>query len=242
MSNALLIRRRGMMMAASAPVITNFPRFTALTNGSTVEFHRLGTSAPNFKIEYSVNGAAFTDYTLNTVLTIDSGEYVEFRQKEGYSFQSIYAGISNRLYFLLTGSVEFSGDITKILNINGERNIGTNGLRRLFYDQAALTGDMPLINCETLGQYALYDTFYNCSNVTSFHFTTINDSINIFYGCNGCVSFTIDADSPPVLNNSSITGLKSDCAIYVPAGSVAAYQAAQYWSARAAYIQANPNT
>ena len=51
---------------------------------------------------------------------------------------------------------------------------------------------------------------------------------------------TIHAETPPTIANSTITGLKADCIIYVPAASVDAYKAKQYWSARAAYIQAIP--
>ena len=49
---------------------------------------------------------------------------------------------------------------------------------------------------------------------------------------------TVLNPTPPTLASSSIAGLPATCAIKVPAGSVAAYQAAAYWSARAAYITA----
>jgi hypothetical protein len=51
---------------------------------------------------------------------------------------------------------------------------------------------------------------------------------------------TIHADTPPTIADDTFTALKADCIIYVPAASVDAYKAKQYWSARASYIQAMP--
>jgi hypothetical protein len=53
-----------------------------------------------------------------------------------------------------------------------------------------------------------------------------------------CTSLTVRAEEPPTIANDTITGLKADCVIYVPAASVDAYKAAQYWSARIDYIRA----
>lgn len=185
---------------------------------------------------------AFSDYTLNTVINLNAGERVWFRQKAGYSFDSFYSGNSHRYEFLMSGGLSYNGDITKMLDINGITTLGDNGLRRLFYNQTSLYGDFPLINIEVAGQFAFNEVFYGCTNLSSAHFRTLNASSNTFYDCSSCASLTIDAATPPTIRSNTITGLKSDCIIYVPAGSVAAYQADQYWSARAAYIQAIPNT
>lgn len=53
-----------------------------------------------------------------------------------------------------------------------------------------------------------------------------------------CNSITIKATTPPTITSSTFNGLKSTCIFKVPAGSVAAYQAAPNWSAFAARIQA----
>ena len=82
--------------------------------------------------------------------------------------------------------------------------------------------------------------FNNCTNITSHDVATLNSSATTFNNNSSCASFTIHAETPPTIANNTITGLKADCIIYVPAASVDAYKAAQYWSARAAYIQAMP--
>ena len=82
--------------------------------------------------------------------------------------------------------------------------------------------------------------FYGCTGIISHDIATLNNSQNTFYNNSSCTSLTIHAETPPTIANNTITGLKADCVIYVPSASVDAYKAKQYWSARAAYIQAIP--
>lgn len=63
---------------------------------------------------------------------------------------------------------------------------------------------------------------------------------NLFTGCTAMQRLIVNAATPPTLSANAIVDLPADCAIYVPAASVAAYQAASGWSDRAAYIQAIP--
>lgn len=57
---------------------------------------------------------------------------------------------------------------------------------------------------------------------------------------NGCskLKTLILRGAPPSMASDSITGLPSDCEIYVPSQYVDAYKSASYWSARASHIQA----
>jgi hypothetical protein len=61
---------------------------------------------------------------------------------------------------------------------------------------------------------------------------------NAFGGCTSLKTITVRAVNPPTIYNYSFNGVPANANIYVPAESVEAYKAAQYWSARAAYIQA----
>lgn len=79
--------------------------------------------------------------------------------------------------------------------------------------------------------------FNNCQKIKHWHFKTIHGDSNIFGSNSSCLTFTIDATTPPNLKSDSITGLKSTCIIYVPDDSVDLYKAANYWSARANYIK-----
>lgn len=98
----------------------------------------------------------------------------------------------------------------------------------------------PVLPATELAPFCYASMFYNCTRVTSHYVATMNNSENVFNKNASCVSFTIDAETPPAITANTITGLKADCIIYVPAGSVDAYKAAKYWSARASYIQAKP--
>ena len=63
---------------------------------------------------------------------------------------------------------------------------------------------------------------------------------NAFAQCSSLQQMTVLADTPPTLYGNNWSGVPSDCTIYVPAASVAAYKAADNWSDRADYIQAIP--
>ena len=98
----------------------------------------------------------------------------------------------------------------------------------------------PSLPATTLASECYRSMFYGCTGITSHDVATLNNSTNVFQSNTACASLTIQAETPPTISNSTITGLKADCIIYVPAEAVDAYKAAQYWSARAAYIQAMP--
>lgn len=63
-------------------------------------------------------------------------------------------------------------------------------------------------------------------------------SAQAFMGLGGCDLITCRALTPPLITNSSFSGLSDNCIFKVPAGSVSAYKAAPNWSAFAARIQA----
>ena len=98
----------------------------------------------------------------------------------------------------------------------------------------------PALPATTLASYCYNSMFYGCTGILSHDIATLNISTDVFANNSSCASLTIHAKIPPTISNNTITGLKADCVIYVPSASVDAYKAKQYWSARAAYIQAIP--
>ena len=98
----------------------------------------------------------------------------------------------------------------------------------------------PALVATTLVNGCYNSMFDRCTGITSYDVATLDNSVSVFDNNSSCTSFTIHAKTPPTIAINTITGLKADCIIYVPAASVDAYKAAQYWSARAAYIQAIP--
>lgn len=82
--------------------------------------------------------------------------------------------------------------------------------------------------------------FAGCTNLKSVDYPSTVTSMGTYvHSYNSALeTFTIRATTPPTLGTSSITGVAANCIFYVPAASVAAYKAADGWSARADKIQA----
>ena len=84
------------------------------------------------------------------------------------------------------------------------------------------------------------NAFSECSGLTNITIpnsvTSIGDGA--FFFCTSLTSITSLATTPPTIQSEVFTEVPADCPIYVPAESVEAYKAAQYWSDRADYIQA----
>ena len=109
----------------------------------------------------------------------------------------------------------------------------------VFYQCSGLTSCTIGSGITTIGNYA----FMNCSGLTS---CTIGSGITtignmVFTNCKSLESFTIYAATPPTMGISAFSGTDSSkLKIYVPAGSVDAYKAANNWSTYASLIQAIP--
>ena len=85
--------------------------------------------------------------------------------------------------------------------------------------------------------------FQGCSNLREVHFLrrdTFTMYSYVFYNCLRLEALYFHSINPPTIMADTFTGCKADVNIYVPAESVDAYKSAQYWSERAAYIQAIP--
>lgn len=87
----------------------------------------------------------------------------------------------------------------------------------------------------------VFEAFSGCTNLVSI---TIPENVNnvyfdAFYGCTGLTSIYVLPLTPPSGGSNMFYG--SSCPIYVPAESVEAYRAAEYWSEYADRIQAIPS-
>ena len=74
--------------------------------------------------------------------------------------------------------------------------------------------------------------FYGCSSITSVTIPNTVTSIGIegFYDCSGLISITCESVNPPTVNSSTFTNVPMNIPLYVPAGSVTAYQNDYNWS------------
>jgi hypothetical protein len=77
-----------------------------------------------------------------------------------------------------------------------------------------------------------YGAFWGCSGLTSIEIPNSMTSIDsyAFRGCSGLTSMTVLADNPPAITNNTFQNVPKSIPVYVPCGSVEAYQSAEYWS------------
>ena len=76
-------------------------------------------------------------------------------------------------------------------------------------------------------------TFYGCSSLIAINIPESVTSIGVetFYGCSSLTAITCHAVTPPTIGNSyTFYNVDKTIPVYVPAGSVEAYNAAAYWS------------
>jgi len=134
------------------------------------------------------------------------------------------------------GSSAFSGcsGLTSVTIPNSVTSIST----RAFNECKGLTSVTIPNSVTSIGKWA----FQTCSSLTSL---TIGNNVtsigtSAFQSCSGLTSITINTVTPPTLEDSNVFQNTNNCPIYVPAGSVSAYQSASRWSTYASRIQAIP--
>ena len=232
--NPLLIRRRGMMTAAGG-VEDRTLTFTAEQGNSTVKIVTRGSNPNSISVEYNIGGG-WLPYTVgNTITLANIGDFVKFRGNNA----SMNRDNSSGNKFNITGLVAASGDVTSLLNgVGGDVALSSYCFSDLFDSCYGLSA-APYFPSKNLGYMCYIRTFRYCTRILEYHFYTLNTSTPFLLG-SGCLALYIEATTPPTISSNTLGGLPATCIIYVPAGSVEAYQAKQYWSARAAYIQATP--
>ena len=230
--------------------LTFYLRFTASTaDNTTVDWgdgttQTLGsTSATNYSHKYSQGG----DYII--VMTVNSGT-ISFEGTSGSSGHSIYGARTS-----LANNHHNRSRITRIIFGDDVTGVG-DYVCYYCYDLASLTipnnvtsiGEYAFGNCYSLTSITIPDSvtnignyaFYYCQSLTSI---TIPDNVtNIgnyaFYYCYGMSEYHFKPTTPPTLaSTNALNSISSDCIIYVPQGSLSAYQQATNWSQYSSYMQ-----
>ena len=108
----------------------------------------------------------------------------------------------------------------------------------VFYGCSGLTSIDVLDNVTTIGKSAIRD----CNSLSTITIGTSITSIgsSAFYRCTGLTSIIIEATTPPSIGTLVFENT-NDCPIYVPSGSVSAYQSAWSEYEYSSRIQAIPN-
>lgn len=242
-------------------VTPRYLTFTAGEGGASLAFFFNRNVAgddqqnPNITFQKSTDGGlAWEEHTIGVydpddgdtadldVITLGEGESVMFK---GVNSESFTVGDPENdegvnVGFYLDGGAAASGDITSLINgVGGDATVQFMQFYSMFSGCTGLTA-APALPATTLAEYCYGYMFSGCTGITSHDVATLNNSYNTFQSNTSCASLTIHAETPPTIASNTITGLKATCRILVPAEAVDAYKAKQYWSARAAYIQAQP--
>ena len=115
---------------------------------------------------------------------------------------------------------------------------GITLLNPLIFSNTAITKVVTSDNLSVIAGNNASGAFFNCTSLTETDLGSGITSIGIdtFNGDTAMATLIVRATTPPTLESNSLRGLPTSCVIKVPSGSVAAYKAATYWSARASQI------
>ena len=151
-----------------------------------------------------------------------------------------------------SGSFEFfgMGNITHILkkntNTDNLSHVYANAIQRIEMGENASIGGSAFSDCSSLASITIPDgvtsiddsAFYNCSSLASI---TIPDGVTsiggyAFQGCYGFGELHFLPSTPQIVYSSNaFSSIQTDCIIYVPAGSLAAYTSATNYPSSRTY-------
>lgn len=152
-----------------------------------------------------------------------------------YAFQQCYS----------LGSIVFPSSVV---------SIGSNifyqcySLRQaVFPSSVSSLGTSLFESCSNLRSFAIPSAvttigsraFYQCYALAE---VTIPSSVTLISGDafnndRGVGAYHLKPTTPPTLDSTSLTGIVSDCIIYVPSASLSTYQSASNWSSYSSYMQ-----
>ena len=176
-----------------------------------------------------------------------------------YAFQNCYSLTGLAIPNSVTSIREyaFSGcySLTTITIPDSVTSVGQHAFENCYSlttltipDGVTIIGHHAFENCYSLTNITIPDSvtsigqyvFFDCYSITSL---TIPDSVTsieayTFGNCYGMAEYHLKSTSPPTLSNTSaFDGIPDDCIIYVPQGSLEAYQTATNWATYASHMQ-----
>ena len=217
-------------MAGRPPARSDVPLYISQTvaNGVTIDW---GDGSPTETLDGTgnVNTTHHYDEAGDYMITLEPGEGCELGLGTGSSAYCVMGSTGNngRVYCNMLQNVEIGRGVTSIGNYAFQ----------YCYSLASITIPDGVTG---IGSYV----FRNCYSLSSI---TIPDGVtsigsSAFLYCYGVKEYHLLPATPPTLSNTNVfSNIPADCIIYVPAGSLEAYQTATNWSAYADQMQEEPS-
>ena len=160
--------------------------FRATQGGSTIKLTYKGGSTGAFQTSRD-GGNTWTDYTINTAITLNAGDEVAFRAKANRTSEQEY---TRYFYFVMTGKIEAWHNVMSMYRTNDfatYNNVMRYAFYRLFKDCTSLT-KAPELPETALASDCYKSMFSGCTSLTKapeLPATTLASSCYeyMFYGC-----------------------------------------------------------
>ena len=164
--------------------------FRATQDGSSVTLKKNGSIYGDFQTSRD-DGKTWADYTLNTAISLNTGEEVSFRAKADRSAQSS----NNYFHFMMEGKIESWHNVMSLYRTNDfatYESVVEYGFSRLFEGCTSLV-KAPVLPATTLAPSCYRDMFNGCTSLTKapeLPATTLTSVCysNMFYGCTSLVN------------------------------------------------------
>ena len=167
--------------------------FTANTAGSTVKLQKTWTPT-TVTLETSTDWKNWNTYTFGSTITLSNiGDKVYWRNtSETDTWFNV--GYSNNYCFVMSGSIDWSWDITSLLNKNFTNSLSTNYCFSYLFKWCTALKTPPELPATTLSEWCYSYMFQNCSWLTitpELPATTLAESCygGMFYNCASLKTF-----------------------------------------------------
>ena len=176
------------------------------------------------------NMAFYSCYSLTSVTIPESMTSIS-SNTFAYCYSLISLTIPEGITTIGNNAFGYCYSLTSVTIPEGVTSIGNSAFRYCYSLASVVMPD----NVTSIGETALQ----SCHSLASI---TIPDSVtsigkSTFSSCYGMIEYHFLPTTPPTLGTTAFSNIQSDCVIYVPVGSLEAYQTATNWSTYASYIQ-----
>ena len=140
--------------------LRNYLTLTATEDNSSVALTKVGTLSNEFEVNV---GNGWEDYAFNTVIPLNAGQSCKWRCKSHPTMQSR----SDYVKFVMTGTIEASGNCNSMLNSDFEGITSLYGycaFYRLFKGCTSLV-QAPELPATALEEYCYYGMFNGCTSL-----------------------------------------------------------------------------